>query len=69
MLFVCFRVHSADHYLQEAKKLKHNADALVSAGERGSGGEYLHIKFGCQCMQEVEGVKYKKATSCEGFKC
>ncbi|XP_045895144.1 AF4/FMR2 family member 4 isoform X5 [Micropterus dolomieu] len=23
------RVHSADHYLQEAKKLKHNADALV----------------------------------------
>lgn len=28
-LSVCFRVHSADHYLQEAKKLKHNADALV----------------------------------------
>uniref|UniRef100_A0A3Q3MRV6 AF4/FMR2 family, member 4 n=1 Tax=Labrus bergylta TaxID=56723 RepID=A0A3Q3MRV6_9LABR len=25
----CFRVHSADHYLQEAKKLKHNADALL----------------------------------------
>lgn len=23
------RVNSADHYLQEAKKLKHNADALV----------------------------------------
>ncbi|XP_065143631.1 AF4/FMR2 family member 4 isoform X2 [Paramisgurnus dabryanus] len=23
------RVHSADHYLQEAKKLKHNADALM----------------------------------------
>ncbi|KAK7130590.1 hypothetical protein R3I94_015911 [Phoxinus phoxinus] len=23
------RIHSADHYLQEAKKLKHNADALV----------------------------------------
>ncbi|PIO38212.1 hypothetical protein AB205_0070830, partial [Aquarana catesbeiana] len=23
------RNHSADHYLQEAKKLKHNADALV----------------------------------------
>lgn len=28
--FLCsYRVHSADHYLQEAKKLKHNADALV----------------------------------------
>uniref|UniRef100_A0A8C7X8Y3 AF4/FMR2 family, member 4 n=1 Tax=Oryzias sinensis TaxID=183150 RepID=A0A8C7X8Y3_9TELE len=28
------RVHSADHYLQEAKKLKHNADALVNRFEK-----------------------------------
>lgn len=35
-MFVYCRVHSADHYLQEAKKLKHNADALVS--ERGKIG-------------------------------
>lgn len=31
----CFRVHSADHYLQEAKKLKHNADALVRLSATG----------------------------------
>lgn len=24
------RVHSADYYMQEAKRLKHKADALVS---------------------------------------
>lgn len=24
-----FRVHNADYYMQEAKKLKHKADALV----------------------------------------
>uniref|UniRef100_A0A8P4KP48 AF4/FMR2 family, member 4 n=1 Tax=Dicentrarchus labrax TaxID=13489 RepID=A0A8P4KP48_DICLA len=30
----CFRVHSADHYLQEAKKLKHNADALLDRFEK-----------------------------------
>uniref|UniRef100_A0A8B9KR24 AF4/FMR2 family, member 4 n=1 Tax=Astyanax mexicanus TaxID=7994 RepID=A0A8B9KR24_ASTMX len=29
-----FRVHSADHYLQEAKKLKHNADALMDRFEK-----------------------------------
>ncbi|XP_053504612.1 AF4/FMR2 family member 4 isoform X2 [Ictalurus furcatus] len=28
------RVHSADHYLQEAKKLKHNADALMDRFEK-----------------------------------
>ncbi|XP_076024369.1 AF4/FMR2 family member 4 isoform X2 [Genypterus blacodes] len=28
------RVHSADHYLQEAKKLKHNADALLDRFEK-----------------------------------
>lgn len=28
------RVHSADHYLQEAKKLKHNADALFDRFEK-----------------------------------
>ncbi|XP_015260482.1 PREDICTED: AF4/FMR2 family member 4 isoform X1 [Cyprinodon variegatus] len=28
------RVHSADHYLQEAKKLKHNADALTNRFEK-----------------------------------
>ncbi|XP_061595429.1 AF4/FMR2 family member 4 isoform X1 [Cololabis saira] len=28
------RVHSADHYLQEAKTLKHNADALVDRFEK-----------------------------------
>ncbi|XP_053704121.1 AF4/FMR2 family member 4 isoform X1 [Synchiropus splendidus] len=28
------RVHSADHYLQEAKKLKHSADALVDRFEK-----------------------------------
>lgn len=44
MLFVSYRVHSADHYLQEAKKLKHNADALVGSGERGS-LEYYHIEI------------------------
>jgi len=25
-----YRVHNADYYMQEAKKLKHKADALVS---------------------------------------
>lgn len=24
-----FRIHNADYYMQEAKKLKHKADALV----------------------------------------
>ncbi|GAA6099681.1 AF4/FMR2 family member 4 isoform X1, partial [Tachysurus ichikawai] len=33
LIFV-FRVHSADHYLQEAKKLKHNADALMDRFEK-----------------------------------
>lgn len=28
-LFCLFRVHNADYYMQEAKKLKHKADALV----------------------------------------
>lgn len=28
-LFCFFRVHNADYYMQEAKKLKHKADALV----------------------------------------
>ncbi|XP_026051353.1 AF4/FMR2 family member 4-like isoform X1 [Carassius auratus] len=28
------RIHSADHYLQEAKKLKHNADALMDRFEK-----------------------------------
>ncbi|XP_018611963.1 AF4/FMR2 family member 4-like isoform X2 [Scleropages formosus] len=28
------RMHSADHYLQEAKKLKHNADALMDRFEK-----------------------------------
>ncbi|XP_020341498.1 AF4/FMR2 family member 4 isoform X1 [Oncorhynchus kisutch] len=28
------RVHSADHYLQQAKKLKHNADALMDRFEK-----------------------------------
>uniref|UniRef100_A0A3B3ZTK5 AF4/FMR2 C-terminal homology domain-containing protein n=1 Tax=Periophthalmus magnuspinnatus TaxID=409849 RepID=A0A3B3ZTK5_9GOBI len=32
--FFCCRVHSADHYLQEAKKLKHNADALLDRFEK-----------------------------------
>lgn len=27
--FYLFRVHNADYYMQEAKKLKHKADALV----------------------------------------
>uniref|UniRef100_A0A8C9WMX2 ALF transcription elongation factor 4 n=1 Tax=Scleropages formosus TaxID=113540 RepID=A0A8C9WMX2_SCLFO len=31
---LCFRMHSADHYLQEAKKLKHNADALMDRFEK-----------------------------------
>uniref|UniRef100_A0A8C2WF09 ALF transcription elongation factor 4 n=1 Tax=Cyclopterus lumpus TaxID=8103 RepID=A0A8C2WF09_CYCLU len=31
---VCQLVHSADHYLQEAKKLKHNADALLDRFEK-----------------------------------
>uniref|UniRef100_A0A673AVS1 AF4/FMR2 family, member 4 n=1 Tax=Sphaeramia orbicularis TaxID=375764 RepID=A0A673AVS1_9TELE len=31
---ISFRVHSADHYLQEAKKLKHNADALLDRFEK-----------------------------------
>lgn len=26
-----FRVHNADYYMQEAKKLKHKADALVGS--------------------------------------
>ncbi|TRY58115.1 hypothetical protein DNTS_025531 [Danionella cerebrum] len=33
-LFFEDRVHSADHYLQEAKKLKHNADALMDRFEK-----------------------------------
>lgn len=44
MLFACCRVHSADHYLQEAKKLKHNADALVGAAPGEGGGGYLHFE-------------------------
>lgn len=28
--FYLFRLHNADYYMQEAKKLKHKADALVS---------------------------------------
>lgn len=28
-LFCLFRVHNADYYMQDAKKLKHKADALV----------------------------------------
>lgn len=27
--FCLFRLHNADYYMQEAKKLKHKADALV----------------------------------------
>uniref|UniRef100_A0A8C8HNZ4 AF4/FMR2 C-terminal homology domain-containing protein n=1 Tax=Oncorhynchus tshawytscha TaxID=74940 RepID=A0A8C8HNZ4_ONCTS len=30
----CTLVHSADHYLQQAKKLKHNADALMDRFEK-----------------------------------
>uniref|UniRef100_A0A3Q2ZHH5 ALF transcription elongation factor 4 n=1 Tax=Hippocampus comes TaxID=109280 RepID=A0A3Q2ZHH5_HIPCM len=33
-IYFCFRAHSADHYLQEAKKLKHNADALLDRFEK-----------------------------------
>lgn len=48
-VFYC-RTYSADHYLQEAKKLKHNADALVSKSAMCI--QCLHIMLGfvyCFC--------------------
>lgn len=44
------RTYSADHYLQEAKKLKHNADALVSAPPACApdpGAGLLPLPFSC----------------------
>ncbi|XP_028276879.1 AF4/FMR2 family member 4 isoform X2 [Parambassis ranga] len=37
------RVHSADHYLQEAKKLKHNADALLSTVPGQTWSNQCHV--------------------------
>lgn len=39
-----FRVHNADYYMQEAKKLKHKADALVRL-KIGLYTVYLYVFF------------------------
>lgn len=38
----CSRVHSADYYMQEAKRLKHKADALVRYSITLSAGTEKH---------------------------
>lgn len=56
-VFYC-RTYSADHYLQEAKKLKHNADALVSKSAVFI--QCLHVVLGfvlllpCCCLSVLE---------------
>ncbi|KAK7926310.1 hypothetical protein WMY93_008620 [Mugilogobius chulae] len=45
------RVHSADHYLQEAKKLKHNADALLDRAQEAKSPFPMYA-------ETVELIKY-----------